>query len=150
MTTITLGEVRIDRVVEIGRSSFPTTSMLPDATGEGIARHRGWLAPFWDESTDDLGSRIQSYVVRTPGHTVLMDTCVGNDKHRDGAPHKRGKHKLPDDGVVVDKRFEGCAWSLDNARPQEGSRKRGGVQWGLGLHLSRLLSRNGLAKGALM
>src|SRR5262249_21282926 len=87
MTTITLGEVRIDRVVEIDRSSFPTTSMLPEATPDGIARHLGWLKPaFWDARTDDLGSRIQSYVVRTPEHTILMDTCVGNDKHRDGAP----------------------------------------------------------------
>jgi glyoxylase-like metal-dependent hydrolase (beta-lactamase superfamily II) len=93
MKTITLGDVRIDRVVEIGRSSFPTTSMLPDATAEGIARHLGWLKPsFWDDSTDDLGSRIQSYLVRTPGHTILMDTCVGNDKHRDGAPAWHMRH----------------------------------------------------------
>src|SRR5689334_2238539 len=66
MTTFMLGDVRIDRVVEIDRSSFPTTSMLPDATADAMARHAGWLKPaFWDARTDDLGSRIQSYVVRT-------------------------------------------------------------------------------------
>ena len=87
MPTTRLGEVTITRVVEIGRSSFPTTSMLPEATPDGIARHLGWLKPsFLDEGTDDLGSRIQSYVVRTPEHTILMDTCVGNDKHREGPP----------------------------------------------------------------
>ena len=99
MKSMKLGEVAISRVVEIGRSSFPTTSMLPESTAEAIARHHAWLKPaFWDEATDDLGSRIQSYVVRTPEHTILMDTCVGNDKHREGAPawHMRKGSYLDD------------------------------------------------------
>lgn len=40
MTTIRLGEVTVSRVIEIDRSSFPTTQMLPDSTAEAIARHR--------------------------------------------------------------------------------------------------------------
>jgi len=91
-TTLTLGEVTVSRVVEIGRSSFPTLSMLPGSTAEGIARHHGWLRPdFWDDATDDLGSRIGTWVVRTPEQVVLIDTGVGNDKQRDGAPawHRR-------------------------------------------------------------
>ena len=86
-TTLTLGEVTITRVVEIGRSTFPTASMLPASTPEAIARHHGWLKPdFWDETTDDLGSRIGTWIVRTPEHLVLVDTGVGNDKRRDGNP----------------------------------------------------------------
>jgi len=86
MPPITLGEVVLRSVVEIPRSSFATTSMLPDSTADGVARHHGWLRPhFWDESTNDLGSRIQSWVVKTPQTTVLIDTCVGNDKNRDGS-----------------------------------------------------------------
>ncbi|PYM30337.1 MAG: MBL fold metallo-hydrolase, partial [Candidatus Rokuibacteriota bacterium] len=45
MTTLTLGDVSVTRVIEIGRSSFPTTSMLPDSTAEAIARHHDWLRP---------------------------------------------------------------------------------------------------------
>jgi glyoxylase-like metal-dependent hydrolase (beta-lactamase superfamily II) len=57
--------------------------MLPDSTPEAIAAHHAWLKPhFFDEATGDLGSRIQSYVVRMPGRTILIDTCVGNDKPR--------------------------------------------------------------------
>jgi glyoxylase-like metal-dependent hydrolase (beta-lactamase superfamily II) len=37
---------------------------------------------FWDDVTGDLGSRIQTWIVRTPQHTVLVDTGVGNDKER--------------------------------------------------------------------
>ena len=84
MTAITLGEVTISSVVEIDRSSFPTPSMLPDSTAEGVARHWSWLKPhFFDERTGDIGSRIQTFVVRTPEHLVLVDTCVGNDKPRE-------------------------------------------------------------------
>jgi glyoxylase-like metal-dependent hydrolase (beta-lactamase superfamily II) len=85
MTTLTLGEVTIDAVVEIDRSSFPTPSMLPESTADGVARHRSWLEPFLDERTGDIGSRIQTFVVRTPEHLVLIDTCVGNDKPREEA-----------------------------------------------------------------
>ena len=84
MTAITLGETTISSLVEIDRSSFPTPSMLPESTAEGVARHFSWLKPhFFDERTGDIGSRIQSYIVRTPEHLVLIDTCVGNDKHRE-------------------------------------------------------------------
>jgi len=82
---IQLGEVTITPVVEIGRSPFPTTSMLPDSTPEAIAAHHAWLKPsFFDDATGDLASRIQTFIVRTPEHTVLIDTCVGNDKNREG------------------------------------------------------------------
>jgi glyoxylase-like metal-dependent hydrolase (beta-lactamase superfamily II) len=87
MTALTLGEVSVTRVVEIGRSTFPTASMLPASTADAIARHHGWLKPdFWDAATDDLGSRIGTWIVRTPEHLVLIDTGVGNDKKRDGSP----------------------------------------------------------------
>jgi len=85
MTTLMLGEVTVTRVVEIGRSTFATASMLPASTPDAVARHRGWLQPFWDETTGDLGSRIGTWIVRTPEHLVLIDTGVGNDKKRDNA-----------------------------------------------------------------
>jgi len=86
MPPITLGDVSVRPVVEIPRSSFATTSMLPDSTADAVARHHRWLRPhFWDEGTNDLGSRIQSFVVKTPRTTVLIDTCIGNDKNREGS-----------------------------------------------------------------
>src|SRR5262249_57719862 len=65
-TTLTLGEVTLTRVIEIGRSSFPTTSMLPESTAEAVARHHAWVKPdFWDDTTDDLRSRIGRWGVST-------------------------------------------------------------------------------------
>ena len=83
-----LGEVSITRVVEIARSFNPTPSMLPDSSADAIARHHGWLKPdFWDDTTGDMGSRIQSYVVKTPKHTIVIDTGVGRD-HPSTAGHR--------------------------------------------------------------
>ena len=96
---IKLGEVTISRVIEIDRSSFPTASMLPESTPAAIAKHDAWLRPhFYDAATGDLGSRIGSYIVRTPHHTVIIDTGVGNDKNRDGAAawHMRKGNYLAD------------------------------------------------------
>src|SRR5436309_2292414 len=99
MSPLTLDDVTVSRVIELDRSSFPTLSMLPDATPDVIARHHHWLRPrFWDDRTGDLGSRIGTYVVRTPRHTVLIDTGIGNDKPRDGSPawHMRRGSYLDD------------------------------------------------------
>ena len=85
--TTRFGDVTITRVIEIPRSYNPTPSMLPDSTADAIARHHGWLKPdFWDDTTGDMGSRIQSYVVKTPKHTVVIDTGVGDDKERHEVP----------------------------------------------------------------
>ncbi len=87
MSTLELGDVTVTRVIEIDRSSFPTASMLPDSTPDAIARHHHWLRPhFWDDRTGDLASRVGTYIVKTPRHTVLIDTGVGNDKPRAGSP----------------------------------------------------------------
>jgi glyoxylase-like metal-dependent hydrolase (beta-lactamase superfamily II) len=99
MTPVRLGEVSISSVVEIGRSSFPTASMLPDSTPAAIAAHHGWLKPhFFDEAVGDLGSRIQTFIVSTPRHTILVDTGVGNDKNREGSAlwHMRRSAYLDD------------------------------------------------------
>lgn len=83
MHTLTLGEVSISRIVEIGRSAFPTAQMLPESDAGRIVQHHRWIKPhFFDDVTGDMGSRIQTWIVRTPRHTVLIDTGVGNDKIR--------------------------------------------------------------------
>jgi glyoxylase-like metal-dependent hydrolase (beta-lactamase superfamily II) len=87
MTTIQFGPVTISRVVEIGRSSYPTATMLPGSDPQKIAAHLVWIKPhFFDAATGDIGSRIQTFIVRTPKHTILVDTGVGNDKHREENP----------------------------------------------------------------
>src|SRR4026207_2021263 len=83
MHTLTLGEVSISRIVEIGRSAFPTTQMLPESDAGRIAQHHRWIKPhFLDDVTGDMGLRLRPWAVRHPHHTVRVDTGVGNDKIR--------------------------------------------------------------------
>src|SRR4030095_16878652 len=85
--TTRLQDLTTTRVIEIPRSYNPTPSMLPDSSPDAIARHHRWLKPdFWDDVERDMGSRIQSYVVKTPKHTFVIDTGVGNDKERHDVP----------------------------------------------------------------
>ena len=85
MSMLKIGDVTVTKVVELDRSSFAIGSMLPDSTPERIAAQRDWLGPeLLDAATGVHKASIQSYVVRTQQHTVVIDTCVGNDKPRNG------------------------------------------------------------------
>ena len=60
---------------------------LPDLTPEILDEHRSWLEPAaLEQATGKLIFCFQSYLVRTPHHVVLIDSCVGNDKNRPTRP----------------------------------------------------------------
>jgi glyoxylase-like metal-dependent hydrolase (beta-lactamase superfamily II) len=82
-----IGEVTIHRVLEFEGPLLAPEVLLPDATDAGIDRHRSWLEPdLLDPATGELILAFHSLVVRTPRHTILVDTCGGNDKHRPRKP----------------------------------------------------------------
>jgi ribonuclease BN (tRNA processing enzyme) len=61
--------------------------MLPGLTAEVLAENRMWMrqAKALDDQ-DVLMLAFQSYVVKTPHHTILIDSCIGNDKPRPNRP----------------------------------------------------------------
>ena len=62
--------------------------MYPDATPEIVDRHRDWLVPeALDSETGQMLFAFQSYLVRTGRYTILIDTCVGEDKERPNRPN---------------------------------------------------------------
>jgi len=76
MNCMTIGDIAIARVLESDGPFMSVYDFFPDATPEALAPHRQWL----DQGTDMLLMPIQSYLVRTPRSTVLIDSCVGNHK----------------------------------------------------------------------
>jgi glyoxylase-like metal-dependent hydrolase (beta-lactamase superfamily II) len=99
MTPLKFGDVTVSKVVELDRSATPVGFMLPDATPERIAAQREWLGPeLLDPATGNHRATIHSYIVRTPWHTIVIDTCVGNDKPRNGVQpwHMRSGSYLAD------------------------------------------------------
>ncbi len=74
-----VGDVRIRRYVELTTASLGP-HLLPQATPDALAPYP-WLRPFLD-GQQRLILSMHSFVVETPGRTLLVDTCVGNDKER--------------------------------------------------------------------
>ncbi len=86
-TGFAFGDITIQRIVEEERPIFDPLTFFPALTPELLAENRAWLEPTaLDPATGKLILCIQSWVVRTPHHTILVDTCVGNDKERPNHP----------------------------------------------------------------
>ncbi|WP_431039191.1 MBL fold metallo-hydrolase [Streptomyces sp. P6-2-1] len=60
-----------------------TGVFFPGSTPEEWHRHRELLSPHhWDPETDLTRAATQSWVLRSEGRTIVVDTGAGNDKYR--------------------------------------------------------------------
>jgi glyoxylase-like metal-dependent hydrolase (beta-lactamase superfamily II) len=92
------GDLTIHRIIEQEVPFFPALELLPDLTPERLAENRDWMkkARAIDDN-DVLILCFQSYIVRTPHHTILIDSCIGNDKQRPARPNW---HQKTDDNYM--------------------------------------------------
>ncbi len=74
-----IGDVKITQVVELTTASLGP-HLLPQATPE-VLNAIPWMSPFTDE-TGKLLLSIHSLIVESQGQTIMVDTCIGNDKAR--------------------------------------------------------------------
>ena len=80
-----LGAITIDRIIETEGPDpyFDPVGFFPKTTPDDWARHRAWMEPrAIDPASGKLVLAIQSFLVRTRHHTILVDTCVGDHKPR--------------------------------------------------------------------
>jgi glyoxylase-like metal-dependent hydrolase (beta-lactamase superfamily II) len=81
------GDLTIHRIIEQETTFLPALEMLPGLTPERLAENRSWMRA--SKALDDQDVLIlcfQSCVVKTPHHTILIDSCIGNDKPRPNRP----------------------------------------------------------------
>ena len=91
----TVGDLAIHRIIEQEASFLPALDMLPQLTPELLGENRAWMKKIKALDDDDvLILCFQSYLVRTPHHTILVDTCIGNHKPR---PNRPNWHQKTDD-----------------------------------------------------
>jgi glyoxylase-like metal-dependent hydrolase (beta-lactamase superfamily II) len=89
--TISLGDVAITRVVEWSGPIRTARFIVPDSDEETWRDNEEWLAPdFWTPADDAYRCHIQTWVLRSEGRTVLVDTGVGNDRERPQIPQFAG------------------------------------------------------------
>lgn len=88
MKTQMIGDIAIDRVVENEGPFLEVTDLLPDAPEDLVAENADWLAPrFVERATGKAIMSFHSLLLRTGRHTILVDACVGNHKHRPLRPN---------------------------------------------------------------
>jgi len=85
-TTFRVADLTIHRVIEQERVFNPIRDFLPGLSAAQLDENRHWLAPSALDADDGALLCFQSYVVRTPHHVILIDSCIGNDKARGHAP----------------------------------------------------------------
>ena len=92
---IVLGDVEIIRVVEWQGPFGPARGLVPGVGAEVWKDNEEWLAPdHWAPDGDSAVMALQSWVLRSGGRTVLVDTGVGDGRER---PHSPFFHRRRDD-----------------------------------------------------
>ena len=87
MSGWTLDKIKVERVVEFQGALFDPAVLFPLSTPAAIEAHRHWLEPeLMDPQSKLLVLSFHTFVVRTPHHTILVDTCGGNEKNRPEKP----------------------------------------------------------------
>ncbi|GLY80375.1 MBL fold metallo-hydrolase [Actinoallomurus iriomotensis] len=84
---LVLGDVEVIRVVEWQGPFVPVSGFLAETAGEVWKDNEDWLAPdHWEPETDRAVVALQTWVLRSGGRTVLVDTGVGKGRERPGSP----------------------------------------------------------------
>jgi glyoxylase-like metal-dependent hydrolase (beta-lactamase superfamily II) len=109
-TMFNVGDITIHRVVEQEAPFFKPLEFFPTLTPEVLEENRGWMTDggYLDRQNGQVVLCIQSYLVRTRHHNILIDSCVGNHKPRPSRPFwdmmdtDRFEKNLAGTGVSVD------------------------------------------------
>jgi glyoxylase-like metal-dependent hydrolase (beta-lactamase superfamily II) len=105
---LALNEISIYPVIEQQGPFFGVREFFPTLTDELLDENRSWLQPEFIDGEDRLVLCIQSFVIKTPRHNILIDACVGNHKPRPTRPFwnmlnsDRFEKGLTAAGVAVD------------------------------------------------
>ncbi|MFE5703531.1 MBL fold metallo-hydrolase [Rhodococcus koreensis] len=82
ITTFRLGDMVVHRLVEAVEPFLPAFEMLPDLTPKILEENSDWLGPSDLNEEGRFLITYQCYIVRTPHHVILVDSCLGNHKER--------------------------------------------------------------------
>jgi glyoxylase-like metal-dependent hydrolase (beta-lactamase superfamily II) len=87
MQAIRIGQFEIGKVTDFSGPSFDPAEFFPDYDPEVVRANRDLIGPaLLDPASGKLVFSFHSFVVRTGRHTILIDSCIGNDKERPARP----------------------------------------------------------------
>lgn len=80
-----IGDVVISRIIESPHLGDTLFMVMPEAVPEKL-RAIPWLAPHFAHEDGRMKAHIQAFVIDTGRERIMIDTCVGNHKHRPRLP----------------------------------------------------------------
>ena len=77
-----IGDVEVIRIVELYDFQDDIWVLLRDATPDLMMGH-DWLFPHYSTPDGRMRMNFQAFVVKSRGKTIMVDTCIGNDRKRE-------------------------------------------------------------------
>src|SRR6266567_3909282 len=104
MQPIRIGTFEINRIADYQGPFFDPPDFFPDFDPEVVRANAELLGPrLLEPGTGKLIFSFHSFVVRTGHHTILIDSCIGNDKERPTRPQfHRMRTSFIDDDYALD------------------------------------------------
>jgi glyoxylase-like metal-dependent hydrolase (beta-lactamase superfamily II) len=93
MQPIRIGSFEVNRIADYQGPFFDPSEFFPDFDPAVVSEHAALLGPrLLEPGTGKLIFSFHSFVVRTGRHTILIDSCIGNDKERPTRPQFHRMH----------------------------------------------------------
>lgn len=84
MPDIKIGDVTVSAIYEFERQYMTPEQFFIGAKQDVAERHYQEMSPvLYDPETGAFTMTFQSFVVRTPKHNIMIDTCYGHEKFED-------------------------------------------------------------------
>jgi glyoxylase-like metal-dependent hydrolase (beta-lactamase superfamily II) len=77
-----IGNVEVARIVEVNNWEDDIAMLLPDGKAEYVQKFP-WLVPHFATPAGKMLISFQCFVLRSRDKTVMIDTCIGNDRQRE-------------------------------------------------------------------
>ena len=78
-----VGDTRITRIEELLGPLFDPVQFFPAFDPEMLIEHKDWLFPnHVDARSGRIIASMHAWLIETPHHNILIDSCIGNDKDR--------------------------------------------------------------------
>jgi glyoxylase-like metal-dependent hydrolase (beta-lactamase superfamily II) len=82
-----IGAVDVAIVLDSYLLGETAQSWFPLFDRDAVRPHEHWLSPrYYDPETGRIPMPVQCFVLKTPDHVILIDTCIGSHKERPGVP----------------------------------------------------------------
>lgn len=104
---LSIAGARVARIVDLDPFALPLSFLFPDADLGSLAQARDILAGrHIDYANARILLAVQSHLVRIGGRTILIDTCIGEDKQR---PRRPDWHLRQHTGYLAELAAAGCS-----------------------------------------